>query len=155
MDVQGVATAVVAALVPYLPRLVQAGQETAETAVKIVVQEGGKVAWGQAQKIWQKIKGRFGDDTELDSTAQLAAAKPEQDTYKSLFAEVLAARLQQDEALAEELMMLLGGQEAVQEIVAEQGSWVENVTQEMEGPGRQTLRATDDSVISGVKQSKK
>lgn len=155
MDINYIAAAIVSLLAPYLPRLVQAGKATVEAATEAAVREGSKVAWQTAQRVWQKIHGRFSDDTELVSAAQLAAAKPEQEEYKTLFAKVLAARLQEDTTLAQEMMTLLGGQEAVQEIVAQQGSWVESVWQDMEGSGEQSVKATDGSVISGVGQSKR
>ncbi len=64
-----------------------------------------------------------------------------------MLAEVLGARLKEDPALAKELFDLLGGQEAVQQVVAERGSWIEDVKQAIEGAGSQAIRATDDSVI--------
>jgi hypothetical protein len=82
------------------------------------------------------------------------ARKPEDEARQMMLAEVLGARLQEDPTLAEELFVLLGGQEAVQQVLADHSSWVEDVTQRMKGRGKQIVQASDDSVIKGVRQIK-
>ncbi len=42
--------------------------------------------------------------------------------------------------------------EAVQKVLAENKSWVENVTQQMKGSGTQAAETKNESVINGVKQ---
>ena len=49
----------------------------------------------------------------------------------------------------------MGGVQAIQEVLADRMSWVEEVTQEMEGVGRQTVNASEDSVIKKIQQGKK
>jgi len=90
----------------------------------------------------------------VQGAATVVAVKPEDETRQTLLAEVLGGRLQENPALAQELFDLLGGQEAVQQVLAERGSWVEDVTQRMKGGGKQIVQASDDSVIKDVRQIK-
>jgi hypothetical protein len=135
-----------------MPFLVEMGEAGGKKLAEVIAEKGGEAAWKKAQALWDKVKARFGDDAEVKSAATMVAAKPEDETRQTIMAEVLGARLQDDPALAQELFDLLGGGETVQQVLAERSSWVEDVTQRMEGSGKQTVRASDDSVITGVRQ---
>ena len=121
---------------------------------EVMAEKGGEAAWKKAQALWDKLQTRFHDDAEVQVMATGVAVKPEDEARQTLLAGVLGARLQGNPALAQELFDLLGGQEAVQQVLAEQGSWVEDVTQRMKGGGKQIVQASDDSVIKGVRQIK-
>jgi hypothetical protein len=84
----------------------------------------------------------------------LVAAKPEDETYQTVFAKALATYLEKNPDFAKELVNLMGGEDSVQEVLAERDSWIGDVRQEMAGPGRQTLKASDGSVIQGATQIK-
>ena len=153
-DIGQTAAAVVTTLAPFTPFLIEVGKAGGKKLAEVMAEKGGEAAWKKAQALWDKLQARFQDDDEVQVMATVLAVKPEDETRQTLLAEVLGARLQENPALAQELFDLLGGQEAVQQVLAERGSWVEDVTQRMKGGGRQIVRASDDSVIKGVQQIK-
>ena len=154
INVGQIAAVTVTALAPFTPFLTEIAKAGGNKLAQVIGQKGGEAAWHKAQSLWDKLKARFGDDPELQSAATMVAARPEDETRQSMLAEVLGARMQANPALAQELLDLLGGQEAVQQVLAERGSWVEDVTQRMKGGGEQIVRASDDSVVKGVRQVK-
>ncbi len=142
MEPLALATMIVNLIAPYLA---QAGE--------VMAKKAGEAAWEKAQALWGKLKARFRDDPEVTSAATMVAAKPEDKGRQAMLAEVLGIRLQENPDLVQELLDLLGGQEAVQQVLAGRSSWVEDVTQRMKGTGAQTVKASDDSVIKGVRQT--
>ena len=84
----------------------------------------------------------------------LAAAKPEDGARQTMLAGVLAARLQQDPDLVQQLFDILGKERVVQQVLADRSSWVKSVVQRIKGNGTQTVQANQDSVIVGVHQTK-
>ena len=154
-DIGQIAAAVVTTLAPFTPFLIEVGKASGKKLAEVVAEKGGEAAWKKAQALWDKLQARFQDDDEVQVMATVLAVKPEDETRQTLLAEVLGARLQENPALAQELFDLLGGQEAVQQVLAERGSWVEDVTQRMKGGGKQIVQASDDSVIKSVRQIKK
>ena len=153
-DIGQTAAAVVTTLAPFTPFLIEVGKAGGKKLAEVITEQGGEAAWKKAQALWDKLQARFQDDDEVQVMATVLAVKPEDETRQTLLAEVLGARLQENPALAQELFDLLGGQEAVQQVLAERGSWVEDVTQRMKGGGKQIVQASDDSVIKGVRQIK-
>jgi hypothetical protein len=148
------AGAVGAFLSPFMPYLKEAGKIAGKKLAEVAAQKGGEAAWKKAQDIWGRITGQSSEAPELKSAAGLVAVKPEDETYQTVFARALASYLETNPAFAKELVDLMGGEESLQEVLAEKGSWIEDVKQEMVGTGRQTIRATDDSVIKGATQTK-
>jgi phage-related protein len=135
-------------LAPFLPYLIEAGKGMAKT----IGEEVSKESFNNAQNAWEKIKTHFkGDPKIADSTAGLAANPADQD-YLHLLAKALAARMAEKPELAEELVETLGGHKAVQKVLADKSSWVEEIIQEIKENGTQTLEAKNDSVIKNVKQ---
>ena len=154
LDIGQIAAATVTTLAPFTPFLIEVGTAGGEKLAEVIAEKGGEAAWKKAQALWDKLKARFDDDTEVQSAATMVAAKPEDENRQTMLAEVLGARLQENPALAQELFDLLGGREAVQQVLADRSSWVEDVTQRMKGSGKQIVQASDDSVIKGVRQIK-
>ena len=154
-DIGQIAAAVVTTLAPFTPFLIEVGKAGGKKLAEVMAEKGGEAAWKKAQALWDKLQARFQDDAEVQGAATVVAVKPEDEARQTLLAEVLGARLQENPALAQELFDLLGGQEAVQQVLAERGSWVEDVTQRMKGGGKQIVQASDDSVIKSVRQIKK
>jgi hypothetical protein len=116
----------------------------------------GKITFEQAKSICDTIKFRYGNDKKIETAANTIASDPNDEDYQSLLAKALASRLQDSPELAEELVTLLGGQETIQEVLADKSSWIEEIEQETTGKGsRQIVQAKNDSVIKGVKQIKK
>ena len=155
MDVGQIAAAVVIALSPFTPYLIDTGKAAGKKLAETIAQKGGEATWKTAQSLWAKITAHFGNDPVVKSAATMVADKPEDETRQTMLAEVLGARLKENPALAEELLNLLGGQRAVQQVLADHSSWVEDVTQRMKGSGTQTVKASQDSVIKGVRQIKR
>ncbi|MBA2681994.1 MAG: HEAT repeat domain-containing protein [Ktedonobacteraceae bacterium] len=150
MDVAQIAASVVALLAPFTPYLVEAGKAAGGAAAKT----GGEVAWEKAKSLWEKIHAHAGEDKKLQGAALMVSADPEDESMQATFAKALGAHLEADPAFAEELVRLMGGSQAVQEVIAEHQSLVENVGQQLKGAGKQTVRASDNSAIRGVRQSK-
>ncbi|MFH1636068.1 MAG: hypothetical protein ABIG63_18910 [Chloroflexota bacterium] len=148
-DYVQIAATLAAYLAPFTPYLIEGGKKFAG--------ETGKAAWEKSQELWKKIKTRFEDDKDITEAAQAVAINPENEGFQSLLAKALAARLNESPEFADELLALIGGQEAVQKIKADKSSWIENVTQEIIGGGNanQVIEASDDSVVTGVRQSVK
>ncbi len=153
MDFNQIAMATVAMLAPFAPYLVEVGKAGGKELVEVMAKHGGEATWNKAKSLWEKLKSRFKDDQELQSAVTMVAMKPEDEARQTMLAEVLIARLQKDSVLADELFDLLGGQKAVQQVLADRCSWVEDVTQQMKGKGTQSVQASEDSVIKGVKQT--
>jgi len=151
-DIGQVAAAMVAALAPFTPFLIEVGKAGGKKLAEVIAAKGGEAAWETAQALWSKLKAHFGDDPEVTSTATIVAAKPEDEARQTMLAEVLGARLKENPALAQEFFDLLGGQEAAQQVLADRSSWVEDVPQRMKGTSKQIVQASDDSVIKGVRQ---
>ncbi len=151
LEIGAVAAAVVKILAPFTPFLIDAGKTASEKFAEAIGEKGGESAWQKAQQLWSKLNGNLEKDTKVQSIAQTVAADPADEDSLRLFAKTLAQRLEDHPELTKQLIELLGGEQAVQqEVIAERGSWIEDVLQS--GAGKKTVRASDDSVIKGVKQ---
>jgi|SRR5579859_968438 len=147
-----IATATVTALVPYLPQLLKGAQIAGEKFGEGLATKAGELTLGKITEIWGKIKNSFKQRPELEHAAGLAGTQPSDPTCQIVFAKALASCLQQDPQLSEDLLNLLGGEKAVQKVVADRSSMIEDVAQEMEGTGKQSVKASDNSVIRSVRQ---
>jgi hypothetical protein len=147
------AGAVVAFLSPFMPYLKEAGKITGKKLVEVAAERGGDAALKKAQDIWGKLAGRS-DSLELKSASDLVGANPEDQTYQIVLTKVLVGYLQKNPSFAKELVDLMGGEDSVQEVLAQRGSWIEDVRQEMSGTGRQSIKASDDAVIKVATQIK-
>ena len=122
--------------------------------VDMIAAKGGDATWNKAQALWEKIHARFEDDPEVKGAALLVSADPQDMAAQTLLATELGKHLQADPQFAQELVHLMGGEQAIQEVLADRKSWVEEVTQVMKGTGRQAIRASEDSAIKNVRQIK-
>jgi hypothetical protein len=155
ISIAAIATTVVTLIAPFTPYLLEvskaAGQKWAET----VAEKGGEATWNKSKAVWEKIQSRFGKDASVKGATLMLSANPDNESYQTMLAKVLGEHLQQDPQFAQELLQLVGGEESVQVVLANRSSWVEAVTQELEGSGAQAVKASDHSVIKGVIQRKK
>ena len=155
VDIGQVTATTVTILAPFMPFLVDAGKGAGLKLAEVIGEMGGEAAWKKAQALWGTLTSRFGNDPELASAATMVATKPRDEIRQTMLAEVLGARLKENPDFAEEIFELLGGQPVVQQVLAERGSWVENVTQQIAGSsGNQSIVARDNSRIRGVNQRK-
>lgn len=153
-DTGQIAIVTTSILAPFMPFLIDVGKAASKKLAEVIAQQGGEAAWKKAQALWGKLSAWFGDDPELRSAATMMAVRPQDQTRQSMLAEVLIARLQENPRLAQELTELIGGQSAIQQVLADRGSWVGDIIQHMEGSGEQIVQANENSVIKGVWQSK-
>jgi len=153
-DIVQIATGVATVIAPFAPFLVEAGKVSGKKLAEVIAEKGGEAGWEKAQQLWNKIKARIGDDPEVTSAMTMVAARPEDQTRQTMLAEVLAERLKSEPALADELLELMGGEESVQQVLADRSSFVEDVQQRMKGKGTQTVQARDESTIKNVRQIK-
>lgn len=139
------AAAVAAALAPFTPYLVKAGEKAVEEVGKKV----GGAAWEKAKSAWDKIKARLGDDKEIESAAGLVAADPDDEDYWATLAKALGKKLAAHPDLADDLVALLGGFDVVQEMSARAGGVIVRAAQKATGGrARQTMTAEGEG--SGI-----
>lgn len=139
-----IATATAAALAPFMPFLV----EGLKSAFSGFGDSAGKAAYENAVAIWNKIKSKSGDDSKLDRIALVLAADPKDEDAKGMLAKAVSIHLKDDPALMKFISDLLGGKEAVQNLVIENNSWAEKIKQEITGSGSQTMNINGSVVIS-------
>ncbi len=151
-DIVQIGAATAATVAPFAPFLVEAGKVGGQKLVEVIAEKGGEAAWQKAQALWGKLSLYFGDDPEVTSMATLVAIRPEDEARQKMLAEVISTRLQESPELAQELFYLMGGREAVQEVVAGHSGWIEDINQKMRGQGTQSVKAGDEGVIKGVTQ---
>jgi hypothetical protein len=155
MDIELIAAAVTTALAPFTPFLVEIKKVGSAKLLEVINEKGGDAAWSLAQKLWEKMKSHISENAEVAGATLTLSAKPEDESRQTALAIVLAAYLKENPKLAEELSDLLGGQNAIQHVIANRNSWIKDVTQQMRGNGEQVVRADNKSRITGVIQSKK
>lgn len=155
LGIAEIATAAATTLAPYLPYLVKAGKLAGAKALEEISKKGADASWERARALWDKIQTGSSEKPDVERAAELVAVQPDDLTYQKVLAKSLTSRLNENPSLAQELLTLLGGERAVQEVLADHSSWVEDLTQELQGAGTQSVRATTESVIKGVKQIRK
>jgi hypothetical protein len=153
-DIAQIAAALAAFIAPFTPALLEAGKTAGQQWAEMLGAKGGEATWNKAQALWEKIHARFGDDPKVKGATLLVSADPEDSAAQTLLATALGKQLQADPQFSQELFQLMGGEQAIQEVLADRGSWVEEVAQEMQGTGRQTIQASENSVIKNVRQAK-
>jgi hypothetical protein len=153
-DIVETAATITTLLSPYTPYLKDAAKVAGTKLIEVVAQKGGEAGWNKAQEIWQKITGKVGEAPDLQNAAGLVASKPDDATYQTVLAKVLATYMKDNPDLVDDLQKSIG-EEASQVILAERSSWIEGVRQEVDGSGWQIIKASDGSVISDATQIKK
>jgi hypothetical protein len=152
VDIASVAVAVTTALAPFAPYLIDAGKAAADKLAETIGSHGGEAAWKTAQTLWTKITGRFQSDDEINDATTALATRPDSNLFRKTMSEILAQRLTQDAALASELVALLGGEHAVQRVIAGHDAQIKDIQQKMTGAGEQVVQGGDKAVIQGVRQ---
>jgi hypothetical protein len=152
MDIESIATSVVNVLAPFMPFLIETGKEGVKKMAEKFAEKGGETAWARVQEIWRRINAHIKDDSKFKGAALMLSAEPTDESSKKILADVLIARLRVNPQLAQELREFLCKQEAIQEIIADQKSKVSDVTQQNSGNGKQSIKASRNSQINGVKQ---
>jgi hypothetical protein len=154
IDTVQIASTVVTLTAPFMPYLLEPSKVVGQKWIEVIAEKGGEAAWNKAQTLWGKVFSHFGNDAKVKGSALFVSADPDDETSQTLLVKALAVRFQEDPQFAQELLQIVGGPQAVQEVLAERRSWVEDVTQEINGSGVQRVKASDDSSIKGVRQIK-
>jgi hypothetical protein len=141
------AATITALLAPVAPYLVEGGKNFAS--------EAGKAAWNTAERVWDKIMAGTGHDKKIRGHALLLAAEPSDAEAKRAFENALLQQLTQKPELAEALVELLKVECGTQEIAASEKGSITRASQEMQGAGTQSIRASDEARIQGIKQMKR
>jgi hypothetical protein len=143
MPILEVAAAVTACLAPYTPYLIEAGKKFAG--------EAGASAWKKAEQIWTKLVSG-GDAGEIKGAAKALSKDVDDADFGELLTKAIARHLEGRPKLADELTSILGGESAVQEILAEDNAFVSGVKQRIQGFGRQSARASGSARLKNVEQ---
>lgn len=154
IDIREIVLATTAMIAPFTPFLVEAGKTGGKKLAEVIAEKGGEEVWKKAQLLWRKIKSQFGNNSEVQSAVTLLAAKPDDGNRQAMLAQVLTSHIEENPSLAQEFFDLLGGQESIQLVLADHSTWVEGVTQQLKGTGKQIVQADNNSVIKGVRQTK-
>jgi hypothetical protein len=133
--------AVAVAVAPFAPYLDAAGKKFAEKA--------GEAGWAKAKSIWSLLAPQLNTDSTLQAASKLLSDDP---GYQETFARALCAHLKADPDLANLLFEAVGRDRHIQELIAEKGGSVENATQEMTRPGRQTIRAKGGTIKNSTQK---
>jgi len=149
VEIAEIAAAAVKFLTPYLPFLKGVSDEVQKTIAKDVVEKAKKV-WGS---IINRLHGKDISRKEFENAATQVIEFAGKQRYETQFVEVLAEILQGDPELVEELRDLLGGDKAVQEIIAGNDAIIDDNHQEMGMAGTQRMEIKGDGGrISGNTQ---
>lgn len=152
IGVAQVAAAAASLLAPFMPFLIETGKVGGKKLTEVVAEQGGEATWDRAQSLWKKISDRWADDIEVKSAAGMVASDSESNERRAMLSEVLDARLNANPAFAQELLGLLGGREAIQEVLAKRGGSATDIRQSMRGTARQIVEADEQGMIKGVDQ---
>lgn len=148
-----IAAAAIAAIAPLLPYLERAGTVAVKGFAEGFAKSGGEAAWKASEKIWKKIIGASQDDAKLGGAINLLSADPGDQDSLAMLKKSLEGYLERNSEFAKALLLELGGESRVQEMLAEGGSRLSGNDQQMDAPGRQSMVARDDSVIENSSQS--
>lgn len=154
MEFEQIAIAATTLLAPYMPFLIELGKEGGKKLAETIAEEGGKAAWQRAEVVWAKIKEPANRDPKLNGALTLVSAKPDDQTYLRILSSALTDRMKNDPELAKALLVILGGEESVQNIVITSGSWARNITQETTGGGSQRIEVRDGSAAQDIHQKR-
>ncbi len=148
-----IAAAAIAAITPLLPYLEKAGTIVAKSFTEAIAKSGGEATWKAGEQVWKKLVGASKEDAKLGGAINLLSADPADHDSVAMLKKALEAHLERNPEFAKALLQELGGENRVQEMIAEGGSRMSGNEQQMGGSGRQSMTARDDSVIENSRQS--
>lgn len=159
MDINQIAqtsTAIVATLTPFLPFFVETGKESIKKLSEVVAEKGGEAVFEKAKSLWSKVTSWFVSAPKLETAAKSLASDPDDEDFQHKLAKELGLYLQTHPDSLQEILKFFGGGESIQHVIADKGSFVENVKQSITGQGQvsQIVSASDKSTIKGVTQIK-
>lgn len=159
MDINQVAqtsTAIVATLTPFLPFLIETGKESIKKLSEVIAEKGGEVVFDKAKSLFSKVTSWFTSAPKLEIAAKSLASDPDDEDFQHKLAKELGLYLQTHPDSLQEILTFFGAGESIQHVIADKGSFVENIKQSITGQGQvsQIVSASDNSTIKGVTQIK-
>jgi hypothetical protein len=152
MDNIQIATAITAWLSPFLPYLYELLKTGGNKFIEFIAEKGGESAWTAAQKIWDKINNTPPQNEEVKGAMMIVAANPSNLEYQAILAKALIKQFNKRPSLAKEFVRHFNNNIHFQEILANNKSLVEKVSQNMSGTGRQSIKAINRSTVRNVTQ---
>jgi hypothetical protein len=149
MDFVSIAAAATQFVVPYLVKLRETAQESvAKKAGELTVDK----AFDGARHVWSVVKDWYRDDHKFIKLSDYLEADPSDEDSQQITTRELAKRLEGDPAKADELKRLLGGENAVNSIIAGQEAEIDGVRQKIKGSGKNLINVGDKAKIKNVAQ---
>jgi hypothetical protein len=152
-DVTELTKAVVSVLIPFLPFMIEGAHSATKKVAEVIAQKGGEAAWSRAQAVWARIKALLPTAPSLARAAENVATDPAEPGYRDALLRAMQMHIETHPKLALELAGLLGNEHGIQEIIVN-SSRIEDVTQELSGSGKQSVKAARGAVVRGVRQKK-
>ena len=149
------ALAAVTLISPALPHLTAVGTIAAKGIADGIGKAAGASAWKGVEAVWKRMTAAASDEPKLKEALDLVKADPSDAGSLEMLRKTLEACLERDPAFRKDLLEAIGSEQSVQELIARRGSRISGAEQQMEGIGRQTTEALDDSVVERVIQIKK
>lgn len=150
------AAAAASILAPLVPYLVKTGVALATGVTKgaseAIGKAGGEATWQAAVRVWDKIVGKADERDGVKAAAQTLSLEPEEPDTQKAFARALKRLFEREPELAQAVRTELGGQEQIQEMLAENGGRLSCVAQDLEGVGKQSMTARNGGVIEDATQ---
>jgi len=146
MEINKLATDLTIFLTPFLPFLLTGTTE----AFKAMGKNLGEATSNKARVLWKKIWSsckKDQTDQTLENFAE-ALSKNQNKIFQASLAQIIANHLENHSPLAEELNNLIIDDKAIQNILIEHGSEVDDIMQEMFKSGEQEI------IIRGSKTGK-
>jgi hypothetical protein len=132
IDVALVAAGAVKILAPFLPYLMDVGKDAGKKLEEVIFEKGGDALWKKAQSLWIRITERYKRDDEMTDAAKTVARAPADKTRQEVLMQVLARLLKDSPDFASDLEVLMGGENALQQIVAGDEAQIRRIQQEMD-----------------------
>ncbi len=143
-------------IAPFTPLLIEAGTFSRDAIAELIVQNGGQAIYERVQGLWSRIRGTTEQDQlSIEGAATLLSVDPQNERNLVIFRDVLIDVLRNSPSLLRELDSEIDMLRTEMSVIADKSSWIENVSQESSGTTRQTVQASDDSVIKDVRQISK
>jgi hypothetical protein len=153
MDIPALATAVVATIAPFTPYLLEASKAGGIELAETIAKKGGQAAWDKAQQLWKRLNPFAEEDPLVKSALTMLADKPANENRQEMLIEVLATALEKSPQMAKELLTLIGGEEALMQVIVDNESIVRRVRQSIKGKGSQTIKVTNKSKAEDISQN--
>lgn len=146
-----ISAAAAALLAPFLPLLLQAGEnavkKTMEAASVALGKAGGEAAWAIASRAWEKIRAKADDRDGVEAAARSVRLEPEEPATQELLVRALKRLFDREPELAEAIRIEVSSMRSIQEMTAEDDGRIERASQRQDGGGEQTMTARRGGAI--------